>query len=56
MAEVGLAASLIAVAEISVKIAGLCKYYIQHAKDARKDLRKVLLEIKGDFLIGFATP
>lgn len=45
MAEaIGLVASLIAIVEMSAKITQLCKHYIQHVKDTRADLRKVLLE------------
>lgn len=45
MAEVvGLAASVIAIVELTAKLAGCCKFYIENVKDARKDLRKVLIE------------
>ncbi|KAK1764942.1 hypothetical protein QBC33DRAFT_621567 [Phialemonium atrogriseum] len=45
MAEVvGLAASVIAIVELTAKLAGYCKFYIENVKDARKDLRKVLIE------------
>jgi hypothetical protein len=45
MAEsLGLAASVLAIVDLTVKIAAHCKFYIEKIKDARKDLRMVLLE------------
>lgn len=45
MAEsLGLAASVVAIVELAAKIAACCKFYIESVKDARTDLRKVLVE------------
>lgn len=46
MAEVVAAASsVIAIIQITDRIVGLCKFYIETAKDAASDLRLILLEI-----------
>ncbi|KAI0126172.1 hypothetical protein BJ170DRAFT_597396 [Xylariales sp. AK1849] len=46
MAEaIGLAASIIAVVDLSVKVVGRCKSIIETAKDAPRDLRALLVEV-----------
>ncbi|KAK0717694.1 hypothetical protein B0T26DRAFT_599226, partial [Lasiosphaeria miniovina] len=45
MAEVvGLVASVIAVVQLTAKVTYCCRFYIENVKDARKDLRRVLIE------------
>ncbi|EEY23665.1 ankyrin repeat protein [Verticillium alfalfae VaMs.102] len=46
MAEVlGLSASIIAIVDLSAKLASHCKFYVENVKDARADFRKLLIEI-----------
>ncbi|KAM0324621.1 hypothetical protein ACHAQA_008010 [Verticillium albo-atrum] len=46
MAEaVGLVASVIAIIDLSAKLASRCKFYVENAKDARVDFRKILFEV-----------
>ncbi|KAM0269411.1 hypothetical protein ACHAQH_009759 [Verticillium albo-atrum] len=42
---VGLTASIIAIVDLSAKLASHCKFYVENAKDARADFRKLLIEI-----------
>ena len=46
MAEVlAIGASVIAIVQITDRIVGLCKFYIEIVKDAPSDLRLILLEV-----------
>ncbi|KAL9948597.1 hypothetical protein ACHAQF_006016 [Verticillium nonalfalfae] len=46
MAEVlGLPVSIIAIVDLSAKLASHCKFYVENVKDARADFRKLLIEI-----------
>jgi hypothetical protein len=44
MAEIGVAASVIAIIQISGEVIKLCKFYIETSRDAASDLRIILLE------------
>ncbi|CRK16424.1 hypothetical protein BN1723_007481 [Verticillium longisporum] len=46
MAEVvGFSASIIAIVDLSAKLASHCKFYVENVQDARADFRKLLIEI-----------
>lgn len=45
MAEIAAAASVIAIIQITDRIVGLCKFYIETVKDVASDLRLILLEV-----------
>ncbi|KAF3344591.1 hypothetical protein VD0002_g10 [Verticillium dahliae] len=46
MAEaIGLSASIIAIVDLSAKLASHCKFYVENVQDARADFRKLLIEI-----------
>ena len=45
MAEIGIAASIVAVIQVSSQVAKICRLYIEKVKDAPSDLRKIYLEI-----------
>ncbi|PNH47467.1 hypothetical protein VD0004_g834 [Verticillium dahliae] len=46
MAEaIGLSASIIAIVDLSAKLASHCKFYVESVQDARADFRKLLIEI-----------
>ena len=45
MAEIAAAASVIAIIQITDRVVGLCKFYIETAKDVASDLRLILLEV-----------
>ena len=42
---IALAASLIAVIQLTDRIVGCCRYYIETARDAPSDLRSILIEV-----------